>query len=173
MLVTRGERGVRSPTLNGSGFAAGRPLLSSSRVAARDNLERTTVVDGRESGGLLASHAGGFEVVQASGLGPKAVRTEYSIRADPDHDFQLVERWRAEGLESIGCWHCHPGDDGQPSGERGDLSAWAARRRVLELDRYVAIIASEIRGGWTLCVYVVEVGHGGVDQCRPAGALKL
>jgi hypothetical protein len=148
-------------------------VLVSARMQIRDLLASTTLVDGLESGGMLATHTGGFQIVEASGLGPNAIRTERSIRADPDFDFQLFERWRATGLEPIGDWHAHVGDDGEPSGERGDLSAWSARRRLLEIPRYVAMIVSESRDAWSLSVYVVESGHAAVDLCRPAGTIRL
>jgi integrative and conjugative element protein (TIGR02256 family) len=142
------------------------------RLPARQSLftiaDRTTGVDGLESGGLLFGppHADGLvEVLSASAPGPEAVRERDLYRPDLGHDLELAESARLAGggaTLAIGFWHVHPSGWRSPS--RTDLESFPVwRREVLQVQRLVALILVPEGRSWAIEAFTVRAGFGGLD----------
>lgn len=138
---------------------------SPARVALLAEVKRG---DGRtETGGVLFGSTGHelVEVLAASGPGPGAGRGLDFYRSDGAHDLAVAEEMAERGLSIVGEWHSHPRGSGMPSPE--DLQTFSGRRRALDLERYLTVLAAQTRAGWELVGWVTRAA-GKVDICRPA-----
>lgn len=78
----------------------------------------TTATPGIETGGVLMGSVaadGTVHICRASEPGPKAVRTATRFERDVEYCQRFVDELTAAGLQYVGEWHSHPGEDNSPS----------------------------------------------------------
>jgi hypothetical protein len=122
-------------------------------------VERTTAVDGCESGGLLLGKSWHdfVQVVEASGPGPAAVREPHRLAPDAAYDSAVAIEGRRRGFAPAGCWHVHPNGFRAPS--RGDLEAAHALRELDGVEPEVMLIVVPGQGPrWEAEAFVI-FGH--------------
>jgi hypothetical protein len=148
-------------------------LTRAARVEVLDITARMTGHDRLETGGLLLCapprSSGLLEVLGAKPPGPLAQRGRDRYRPDVAHDLAIAERVRDESGATMvagGGFHAHPAGWRSPSVD--DLTFWSRWRKVLEVVRYVAVIAVPAEDGWGLEAFVIGSGAEGRDTCRRA-----
>jgi hypothetical protein len=133
------------------------------RAALDGGIRASTGTDGLEWGVVMfgAITTENVELVAITdGPGPNASRTVGSLTFDPRFVADEITRARSRGLHAVAVAHVHPRLDdqaGEAAPSRQDvrvLESW--RAEWADADKFLGIIASRTRTGWTLTGWLLD-----------------